>query len=277
MMRRVQDIPYRTSAVQLDPQLRERKHLSASPLGRRLTARVLELPRGPVGVAALVDDPREWLGLLVLDGLIAVGLDAGRAHTTWLVGSEDLIRPWNMHELSLIRDPSWRALTPTRVALLDGDFSRRVAGIPVITRELLGRAAQTTHWLLAKSLIAASPVVEERLLLMFALLSERWGRVRPDGVWLDLPLTHEILAKMCGARRPSVTTALRGLRERGLVDCTRRGCWLLRGDIAAGEPQSLAETQGWHRYARAAGLGARVDGEMGRAVAPDERPEPLVA
>jgi len=194
--------------------------------------------------------------VLVLDGLIAVGVDAGRAHTTWLVGSDDLVRPWNMREFSLIQNTTWRALTDTRLALLDGDFSRRVAGIPMITRELLGRATQTTHWLLAKSLIAGSPVVEERLLLLFALLSERWGRVRRDGVWLNLPLTHELLAQMCGARRPSVTTALRSLRERGLVDCTQRGCWLLRGDAIGGDPLALTQHRHWDRSARA---GAAID------------------
>jgi CRP-like cAMP-binding protein len=247
-----------TAAVQLDAQLRARKPLSTSLLGRRLTARVLHIPRGPFDAGAMVEDPHEWLGLLVLDGLIAVGLDAGRAHTTWLVGADDLIRPWDMGELSLIRDPGWRAVTSTRVALLDADFSRRVAGIPTITRELITRATQTTHWLLAKSLIAGSPVVEERLLLLFALLSERWGRVRPDGVCLDLPLTHDLLAKMCGARRPSVTTALRSLRERGLVDYSHRGCWLLRGDFACGELASLTDLRDW----RGDPVGVGVDGAL---------------
>jgi CRP/FNR family cyclic AMP-dependent transcriptional regulator len=240
-----------TSAVQLDVQLRERRIPSSRPLARRLTARVLRVPRGNFDAEALVGDPEGWLGLLVLDGLIAVGIEAGRAQSTWLVGGEDLIRPWNMQDVSLLSTPSWRALTETRVALLDRDFSRRMGGIPLICSELLARATQTTHWLLAKSLVSASPIVEERLMLLFSMLSERWGRVCADGVRLDLPLTHELLAKMCGARRPSVTTALRSLRERGLIDCTRRGCWMVRRDLVGTELPWSADALIWRRNGRA--------------------------
>jgi hypothetical protein len=260
-------IPRPTSTVQLDARLRERRHPSTGSIGRRLTARVLEIPRGQFDPDSIARTPDEWLGLLVLDGLMAVGLESGRAQASWLVGGEDLVRPWSMHEpSSLIAEPSWRALKPTRLALLDGDFNRRIVGIPVIVGELVKRAAQTTHWLMAKSLVTASPVVEDRLLLLFALLSERWGRVRADGVWLDLPVTHELLAHMCGARRPSVTTALRGLRENGLVDCTRRGCWLLRHDVVARDWPSVARTRQWRGRGCASRLGSGVDGAV---------PEPL--
>ena len=43
---------------------------------------------------------------------------------------------------------------------------------------------------------------------------------------IDLPLTHELLAKLVGAARPSVTTALGGLADRGLVARDGRA-WVL--------------------------------------------------
>ena len=46
---------------------------------------------------------------------------------------------------------------------------------------------------------------------------------------LPLPLTHRLLASMIGAHRPSVTTALGVLRERGLIDRRRDGTWILHG------------------------------------------------
>jgi hypothetical protein len=144
-------IPQATPAVQLDARLRERRQPTTGSIGRRLTARVLEIPRGPFDPDAIARTPEEWLGLLVLDGLMAVGLESGRAQASWLVGGDDLVRPWNMHEpSSLIAEPRWRALKPTRLALLDGDFNRRIVGIPVIVGELVKRTAQTTHWLMAK-------------------------------------------------------------------------------------------------------------------------------
>lgn len=54
--------------------------------------------------------------------------------------------------------------------------------------------------------------------------------MRADGVVVPIPLTHELLASIVGARRPSVTTALRSLREEGLVERCEDGSWLLHGD-----------------------------------------------
>ena len=226
--------------VQLDAQLRERRSAFDTDAARRLVARVRHVARGPFDAAAIVPDPADSLGLLVLDGLIALGLDAGRAQVSWLIGPGDLIRPWDMRETCLTEQTRWHALTNTRVALLDGDFSRRTGGIPVIARSVVAKAAQTSQWLLAKSLIVSAPVIEERLLLLFALLAERWGKVRSEGVWLELPLTHEMLARMSGARRPSVSTALRSLGDAGLVESMHRGCWLLHGF-----PGSRERSVGW--------------------------------
>ena len=214
-------------AVLLDAQLRECRSGFGTVPRQRVVARVCHLRRGRFDPTAIVEDPVDSFGLLMLDGLIAVDLGVGRAQVSWLVGADDLIRPWDMHEISLTADSSWHVLTSARVALLDGEFSRRAGRSPEVARALVERATQTSHWLLAESLIMSAPVVEERLLLMFALLAERWGKVRPEGVWLELPLTHDLLARLSGSRRPSVTTALRSLDDAGIVERVDRGCWLL--------------------------------------------------
>lgn len=194
----------------------------------RLTARVAQLSPGLVDMRTVAPDPARWLGLLVLDGLIVVEAEAGRARVGWLVGTDDLVRPWDMAEASLTAGTAWRVLAPTCVALLDGDFSRRAAGLAAVTRALVARIARTTSWLLAKSLVVSCPVVEERLLLLFALLGERWGVVTPEGIVLRIALTHGLLATLCGARRPSVTLALRSLVANGVVTRVGRSRWLLR-------------------------------------------------
>jgi CRP/FNR family transcriptional regulator, cyclic AMP receptor protein len=263
--RRHQRPPQPLRAVaQLDLQLRERRPPVGTELGRQLMARVVNIPRGPFDPTPIVEDAEGWLGLLVLDGLVAVALDVGPAQTGWLVGDGDLIRPWDMGEISLTQESSWRALRPARVALLDRGFSRRAAGAPAISRAVVARTAQTTHWLLAESLITSAPVIEDRLLLLFALLAERWGRVRPEGVWLELPLTHDWLARLCGARRPSVSTALGSLGEEGLVECAHRGCWLLHGRPSPRRVRVWAENPCWRRYVNAIGFGvARDVGDQG--------------
>ncbi|HZU39488.1 MAG TPA: Crp/Fnr family transcriptional regulator [Solirubrobacteraceae bacterium] len=200
-------------------------------IGRRLNARVVHLPPGEVGFP-LGDEGEDWIGLLILDGMLVTSLRAGRAHTAWLLGAEDFIRPWDMSELVFTRHAGWRALEPTRVALLDREFGMRAGGVPIVARALAARASHTTTWLLAKALVASAPVVEERLLLLFALLGERWGTVSAEGVTVHVPLTHAVLAELCGARRPSVTTALHRLQHGGFLSRTADGGWLLRRDHA---------------------------------------------
>jgi hypothetical protein len=69
--------------------------------------------------------------------------------------------------------------------------------------------------------------VDQRVLLAFWYFAERWGRVRPDGILVRLPVTHEQLGALVGARRPSVTTALSALGEADLLRGVARGEWLL--------------------------------------------------
>ncbi len=70
--------------------------------------------------------------------------------------------------------------------------------------------------------IALEPRVERRLLLKLRQLAERWGRVTPEGIRLDLRLTHQELANMVGAVRESVTLALGRLADAGEIEVRNR-------------------------------------------------------
>jgi CRP-like cAMP-binding protein len=81
--------------------------------------------------------------------------------------------------------------------------------------------------------VAQQPRLDVRLWMLIWDLADRYGRVRADGVHVELPLTHEILSHLAGARRPSVSAALTRLAADGRV--TRQGHrWIL-----SGEPPSL--------------------------------------
>lgn len=248
--------------MELDARLRERPNdraraasgvpaLSRMPAADpRARVSVLHLAAGPVQLDHLLAETEETVGLLILEGLVVVELSAGRAKVGWLTGAEDLLRPWDMGEVSLTRCSTWRALRPTRVAVLGPEFARRAAAVPLLLCGVMARATRTSHWLLAKSLVTSAPIVEEKLLLLFALMGERWGRVTAEGVVLDLPLTHSLLAVLCGTRRPTVTTALHGLERDGLVDRVEGGAWLLRRKGLEREPRASC----WLQYADALGL-----------------------
>jgi CRP/FNR family transcriptional regulator, cyclic AMP receptor protein len=78
-----------------------------------------------------------------------------------------------------------------------------------------------------------------RLRMLFWQLADRWGRVHPDGVRLRLPVTHDVLADLVAARRPTVSSALADLSQRGLVERAGDVWWLYGGppgELAGAHP-----------------------------------------
>jgi hypothetical protein len=217
----------------------------------RVRVRTLCAAPGPVDLEAAAPRTEGSLGLLLLDGLMLAQVHAGRRRVGWLLGEGDLIRPWEMGEVSLTSDAAWSALAPARIALLDEQLLHRPGGDTAIVRAMVTRAARTAHWLLAKSLIISCPLIEERLLLLFTLLGERWGIVTSEGVALHLPLTHALLAILCGARRPSITVALQALEHEGTLRRMPGRGWLLRR--VHDRPLS-ASGSCWESYVEALGL-----------------------
>jgi CRP/FNR family cyclic AMP-dependent transcriptional regulator len=72
--------------------------------------------------------------------------------------------------------------------------------------------------------------VEDRVLGLFWLLADRWGRRGPDGIAIEHPLTHEAIGRLIGARRPTVSLGLRALYEQGALHRRADGTWLLSPD-----------------------------------------------
>jgi CRP/FNR family cyclic AMP-dependent transcriptional regulator len=239
------------SVVEFDRFLNPRPRGWSAAGSKRLLARAADIAPGPFDPMGLIDnDPDDWRGLLVVEGLALVQVAAGRAPIGWLVGADDLVRPWEMAEVSLLAGASWQALSPLRVALLDGDFARRAGGLDTVSEALVAKAAQTSNWLFAKSLVTGTSVIGERLLLLFALLGERWGKATSAGVVVAMPLTHQVLATLVGARRPSVSTALRELSGAGFLRRVADG-WLLCRTAPTGQPP---RPPCWPQYAEALGL-----------------------
>ena len=90
--------------------------------------------------------------------------------------------------------------------------------------------------------IASQPRLDVRLALMLWHLASRWGRVEPGGIRLPLPLTHQLLGRLVGAERPSVSHALARLARSGLV--TGHGDeWHLHGNIEE-QLQRIVEPNG---------------------------------
>lgn len=200
-------------------------------------ARVMAIPRGSWDAPSDPARFRGWLGLLVLEGLLARHVEIGGMGWMELLGPGDLTRPWtraNEAASSLPARSRFEAVERTRLALLDRDFAARIAPWPEIAAALVGRAVERSRRL-TYQLAANQPArVEERVWTVLWHLADRFGRVTARGVELRLPnLTHASLAVMLGARRPTISVAVRRLAELGLMT-QRRGLWVLHGEPHVG-------------------------------------------
>ena len=169
------------------------------------------------------------VGLLIIDGVVAREVALGGGLSSELLGPGDLIRPWSVDgdDGLLTNEVRWNVLAQTRVAILDGVFMGKAAAFPGIGAMLLERVEARTRRLALTQAIAHMTRVEDRLLAMFSMLAERWGRVTTDGLVIPLCLSHRTLSELVGARRPTVSTAAAKLARLGALRRRADGSWLL--------------------------------------------------
>ena len=167
----------------------------------------------------------------MIDGLLLRRAGIEGRHAAELLGPGDLLRPWQHDDggdSTLEVEWTWRVVATARCAVLDPRWTARAAAYPQLGAELAGRALGRSLRLVTAMAIAQQPRLDERLWMLFWDLADRFGKVHPDGVHLELPLTHEVLSHLAGARRPSVSGALTRLADEGRL--RRSGShWILSG------------------------------------------------
>jgi CRP-like cAMP-binding protein len=116
------------------------------------------------------------------------------------------------------------------VAVLDRRATALIGQSPELSvavgSRLLRRTRSLSHLMAAQRFVRA----EDRLLATLWHLAAMWGRVTPRGTLIPFRLTHQTLAGIIGAQRPTATLAVRALNERGLLTQDDRRRYLLIGD-----------------------------------------------
>jgi len=178
------------------------------------------------------DVPPGHLGLLMTDGFLARRVRLAGRESVELLEQGDLLRPWVVlaPTASIETEVSWSVLEPAAVAMLDPDFARRMSPWPEVAAALMDRLTLRARWLAFALAVSHVRRVDDRLMLLFWHLADRRGRMTSEGVVVPLKLSHRGIATLIGAQRPTVSTALGSLRERGLLERTRNDTWLLRGE-----------------------------------------------
>jgi CRP/FNR family cyclic AMP-dependent transcriptional regulator len=179
--------------------------------------------------------PTGHLGLLLVDGVVLRDVGFTRGVCGELLGPGDLLRPWDEDRryASSPVNVSWRVLRPARIAVLDRRFSSVACHWPELVEAAVARSVRRSHRLAFHLALSNLKRIDSRLHLLLWHLADRWGRVGVEGVTLGLPLTHEMLAHLVAAKRPSVTTALGQLAAAGLVSRRTDGTWVLHGEPPA--------------------------------------------
>ena len=168
-------------------------------------------------------------GLVVLDGVLARECTIAGRRCTELLVAGDVAAPWVAPETVLPVDVGWRVVQRARFAILDRAFLAATTRWPGLTACLAARYAETCARLAMHKSICQMSRVEDRVSLLLWHLSERVGRVAPDGIIVPLPFTHAELGHLIGAQRSTVTLALTELTRRGTVDRRDDGVFLLKG------------------------------------------------
>jgi CRP/FNR family transcriptional regulator, cyclic AMP receptor protein len=203
-------------------------------------ARVLRVPAGAWPAHDEADAARGGMGLFVLGGLLLRRVGMQGRYGAELLGPGDLLRPWQHdgEETGILPyETVWRVFAPTLVAVLDLRWAMRMAPWPAIACEMVGRALERSLRLATLMAVSQHRRLDVRLRLLLWKLADRFAVVRPDGVHLQIPLTHEALAYLAVARRPSVSTALGRLADAGELRQDRRRIVLL------GEPPDATELE----------------------------------
>jgi CRP/FNR family transcriptional regulator, cyclic AMP receptor protein len=195
---------------------------------------------GPWDPTEVSEHVRGGIGLLVLEGLIVRRVGHSGRFGAELLGPGDLLRPWQHdgEDVTLPFRTQLHVIDQALVGLLDRRFAARAAPYPEVTAALVGRAMQRARTLACNMAIAHYTRVDQRLLMLLWHLADRWGRVTPEGICIPLRLSHERLADLVAARRPSVTSAIAQLERAGHL--SRRGSiWVLHG----APPSDLVESE----------------------------------
>ena len=221
------------SIVDADPDLAELLDDAQLKHARReALTRVQRLWPGESDINGALEADVHHRGFLIVDGLLTA---RWRARPPLRRADRPVRRDaaWNWDGPAGVHaEVGWLALEPSPARRPDHALVDRINPWPQLGLESFNRGTRRAHHLAVALAIAHHPRVEDRLLLTLWHLAERWGRVTPDGIVVNLPLGHQRLADIVGAHRPSVTTAMGALAKAGRVEPPRWRRLSIHGDPA---------------------------------------------
>lgn len=220
----------RVRLLELEPDLGRFLSPEERTEASRVTASVLKLGKGRVDFESQLRASGAF-GAVILQGVLLHRLVFGQHPALRLLGPGDVLARRCDAGLGPLSDSVYRSPGQLRLALLDDRTLAACQRYPRLFAGLHVRMGEQHQRLATQLVICQLPRVEERILGMLWLLAETWGHVTPNGTTVPVALTHDALGECIGARRPTVSLALKELAERGAVLRHSDG-WLLTEAMA---------------------------------------------
>jgi CRP-like cAMP-binding protein len=171
-----------------------------------------------LGGASLGGDRFDGVSLLLIEeGLVltsALNRESVRRAIVGLAGPGSVVLPPGA-------DERLEALVDTRVTLVSASSNQRLFEIPAAASSIVDGMRVGLEDCRQSLAHFASRRHAERVRRKLIQLARSHGKVGTDGLLLDLPLTHELLADMVGSTRETVTRALAQLARRGIIEHER--------------------------------------------------------
>lgn len=215
----------RIPLLEVLPSLADHLPSEGRELARRLTVHVRTLPRGDVDTDQVLDEAGAFADV-ILDGLLMHRLAIGDQPALRLMGPGDIVTHTDGQRPFLVAYSSYRAAGAVRVAVLDDRVLWLAQRFPRLFAGLQARLGAQQDRIAVQLAACQLPRVEDRLIAIMWLIAESWGRVGTAGTEVPVSLTHDALGELVGARRSTVSLALKQLMEDGAL-VRNDGGWLL--------------------------------------------------
>lgn len=113
----------------------------------------------------------------------------------------------------------YEAMSDAEVCTVDADrLVEAVKQDPQLASDLLEEAGRHLEYCINSLENIAMRNSEKRIAHMICYFARKFGVTTGDGIRIDLPLTHQNLAEVLNITRETVSTNIKGLRDRGLIN-----------------------------------------------------------
>jgi CRP/FNR family transcriptional regulator, cyclic AMP receptor protein len=211
--------------VDLEPELARYVPVDERAMAAEIRLPMRTVPQGDIDLTELLDSTHSFAAI-IHRGMLLQWIRLGTHSGLRLLGPGDPVALSDTLGSGLLLDAGCRATVPSSLVILGDRFLLACRRWPRLITALHARSREQSERLTTQLMICQLPRVESRLLSLFWLLAESWGRVTPSGTAVPIDLTHGVLGGLVGARRPTVTLALQELTARGAIVRQREG-WLL--------------------------------------------------